>query len=1064
MRFGMLGSLAVWSAEGQPVTVPELKTRALLADLLVHADQVVSSERLIDDVWGDQLPHNPANALQGKVSQLRRALESAEAGGRDLVVSRAPGYVLRIPDDGLDAQQFQRLLTLAQRTDVPRAKAALLADALALWRGPVLADFADAGFVRSASVGLEEQRLMAIEEQAAARLELGEHRLLVGELSDLVDRYPLRERLRALHMRALYRSGRQNDALASYGDLRERLRDELGLDPSAPVAALHQAILRQDASLTVPVAPAVTVRPSLPTPVTELVGRAEAAAEVASLLKTNRFVTLTGPGGVGKTRLALEVATRAAETLADGVYLVELAAAERPGAPGTDSLAECEATVAEMVLTAMGIRDDPRASNPGSPGSTSVTERLAGVFADRQVLLILDNCEHVIDAVAGLAEVLLTSAAELRIVATSQEPLRASGEVVWLVPPLELPDPAAGTDPAVLRRSPAVDLFVARAAAAAPGFVLDAGNADAVATICRRLDGIPLGLELAAARVSALGVHELAARLDDRLQLLTAGRRHAPPRQRTLRAMIDWSWELLTDDERTVLRRLAVQPGGSTLPAAEAICGDDRVAAGSVPDVLARLVDRSLVTVAHGPRGERRFRLLETVQAYCVQRLEEAGELPATRRRQLRFYTELAERAEPHLYGVAQRQWLERLDAETANLRAALDGAAQLPDSTLGLRLSNALTWYWVLRGRLGELGRSLGTALAVPGSAPATVRSRAVVWRAALAFGTGAEPDWAGMSDEVLSALEDLDDPLDRARAEWALGYCLLSVGSSAGGIGSGLLEQSLTTFRATGDRWGMAAALVVRGSYRLRQGAVSSVARDGEQAMAWFEELGDQWGVAMAASLLGERAILTGDFDEAARLYRTSLRISEELGLWADACFVLCGLGQIAWLTGDNVAAKEFFERARRLAGDHFIKVAMELAEVGLGGVARRDGELDTAEVRLRGWLDWNRGIQAHDRVAHIQTELGFVAVQRGDVEAALGLFGEGLDAARRVGDPWLQTRALEGMAGAYMLAGQHDDAARRLEAAAGIRSAAHVPVAPAEQAELERLNARVGAARRR
>ncbi|MGV9771001.1 BTAD domain-containing putative transcriptional regulator, partial [Streptosporangium sp. NPDC003464] len=511
MRFGVLGPLLVETTGGEPVTVPETKVRALLADLLIHGGRPVSADRLAEDLWGHELPANPAAALQNKVWHLRRALESAEPGGRDLVVSGPAGYLLRaVPDD---VGRFTALTGQARDHDDPHTRVRLLADALGLWRGPAYADFGDEEFVRAAVQRLEESRLAALEEQAEARLALGEHGMLIGELGDLVARHPLRERLRAAHLLALCRAGRQADALAGYTEFRSRLAEELGLDPGPELAALHQAILRQDPSLTsTPARPAP--RTNLPAPLTELIGRDGAVISVRTLLEGNRLVTLTGPGGVGKTRLAIAAAHQAAAAYPDGVWLAELAAGGDP---------------AESLMTVLGIREEGPASPPA--------ERLAEALGAKRLLLVLDNCEHVIDAAAALSERLLRGAPGLRILATSQEPLDIQGETLWSVPPLALP--VSGW------RSDAVDLFVARAAAAAPGSTFGDDDAEAVALICRRLDGIPLALELAAARVRALGVHELLARLDDRFRLLTSGRRGAPARQRTLRAMIDWSPALL---------------------------------------------------------------------------------------------------------------------------------------------------------------------------------------------------------------------------------------------------------------------------------------------------------------------------------------------------------------------------------------------------------------------------------------------------------------------------------------------------------------------------------------
>ncbi|MFB4317537.1 BTAD domain-containing putative transcriptional regulator [Actinomadura sp. 21ATH] len=659
MRFGVLGPLEVATDGGRPVRIPELKVRALLADLLVHGGAPVSSGRLIDDLWGPERPGDPAGALRVKVSQLRRALEDAEPGGRELVESGRAGYRVRAD---LDADRFRERVARARATADPAARAELLTGALALWRGPALADFADEEFARAAAARLEEERLTALDDLAEARLALGEHHALVAELGDLAVRHPLRERLQANLIRALYRSGRQHEALEGYRRLRDRLRDELGLDPSPELAALHQAILEQDPSLRAP-ARAVP-RANLPVPLTELIGRAAEVDAVRGHLARSRLVTLTGPGGVGKTRLALEAAARSAGSYPDGVFLVELAGL--PADP--DAIAEAVTAVAGP-----------------EPGGGA--------------LLVLDNCEHAVDAVAKTADRLLAAGA--RVLATGQEPLGISGELLHVVPPLEQAD--------------AERLFAARAAAAAPGFTADAdADAAAVAAVCRRLDGIPLALELAAARVRALGVRELADRLDDRFAVLNSGRRGSPARQRTLRAMMDWSWEPLSEPERAVLRRLAVHAGGCTLLAAELTCAGGEVARPEIADVIARLVDRSLVTRAGG-----RYRLLESVAAYSLERLREAGEDGRVQELHDDYYTRLAECAEEYREGHARLRWLARLDEETANLRAALESTVRRGDTRRALRLTAALAWFWIDRGRTGEGHRALRAALAEAAADP---------------------------------------------------------------------------------------------------------------------------------------------------------------------------------------------------------------------------------------------------------------------------------------------------------------------------------------------------------
>ncbi len=988
MRFGVLGPLAVWTSEGRPVRVAELKVRILLAHLLVSAGEVVPADRLIDDMWGDKLPANPSGALQTRVSQLRRALEDAEPGGRDLIVSRAPGYALS-PAATVDATRFQRLISDAARTADPSAVARMLGDALTLWRGPALADFADEEFARPVIARLDEQRLTATELRAEARLELGEHGLLADELSDLVAQHPLRERLRAAHLRALYRAGRQGEALASFHDLRTRLADELGVDPGPELAALHQAILEQDNTLGP--APAVRARTNLPAPVNELIGRDAAMAQVRDLLAEARLVTLTGPGGVGKTRLAIECARTVSSGFPDGTWLVELAV-EGPSTRVTDA-----------VLAALELRDD----------TVTVGDRLPETLRDRRLLLVLDNCEHVIEQVATLSAELLRAAPGLRILATSQEPLDISGERLFVVPPLDL-------------ASAAVELFVARTVAAVPDFRLDAGNAAAIASICRRLDGIPLALELAASRVRALGVHELDRRLHDRFRLLGSGPRDAPPRQRTLRAMIDWSWELLSEPERIVLRRLAIHADGATLDAVEAACGLDAL------DSLTRLVDRSLLTVSG--TDEPRYRMLESVAAYGIERLREADEFDEVRHRHREYYTEFAERADAHLRGPEQRQWLRRLDAEAPNLRAALDDS----DPETGSRLVDALAWYWVLRGRLGEGVRAMS---AFPSD------RRAMLWRAGFARRLGQH------SDEPVTPTGQPEN----GRAEWFVAFAQSLIGERNDETPA---VRSLADFRATGDQWGVAAALVTRAQHALIRSDLAALAEYGEQSMAMFTELGDRWGQVQATQMLGRHAEIVGDYDRARRLHRDGLRMAEELELWTELSDKLSALGRIALLSGDLAHADELHRQAMRLASEHGYQLGEEFAELGLAIAARRRGDLDAAETHLRRWLSWEGQLDSDFGIAFIMAELGFIAELRGDAQAARALHLSGLSAARQTGDPRAVALALEGLAGAEALTGRPETAAQLLGAAERTRTAVGAPLPDAERGDVVRIIALVRA----
>ncbi|MFJ2651625.1 AfsR/SARP family transcriptional regulator [Streptomyces sp. NPDC087420] len=1048
MRFGVLGPLEVWSAEGSLVPVPEVKVRTLLADLLAHHGEVVPKGRLIEDLWGGSAyTARPTSSLQAKVSQLRRALENAETGARSLIAHQAPGYTIDIPAQALDVGRFRALVAEARTCDEPREKVTVLTEALSLWRGPAFADFADQPFVRSAAATLEEERLAAVEVYAETRLELGEHSALVAELTALVERFPLREGLRVVQMRTLYRAGRPSEALDSYADLRRRLDEELGLMPGPALDALQQAILRHDPQLARPDSPpapatAARARTNLTASVSTLVGRDEAMDEVRRLVSHRRLVTLTGPGGVGKTRLAAATVDGLTAQFPDGTWLVELAGARAPERTiGPEPLAE-------QIMAVLGIRES--ASDSPAAGAT---QRLAGILASQRLVLILDSCEYAIDDVAHLAGPLLDSAPGLHILATSQEPLRVSGETLWPVPSLGLP-PSGEERPDTVLASSAVRLFVERVRATDPDFAPDAATVRRIAGICRRLDGIPLALELAATRVRALGVDELYDRLDDRFRILTSGYRDAPHRHRTLEATIDWSWSLLDTRGQTVLRRLSVFAEGCDLEAAEQVCSGTGMTAQDVVDALAVLVDRSLALRSDSPAGAR-YRLLESVAAYSQQRLAESGESGDLAARHLRYYTDLAERAQPHLHGRDQRRWLRRLDAEAANFQRALQEARRAKDTHRALRLANALSWYRFLRGRLGEARRALATALAVDseadgGRAAPAERAEAACWHAgfSMLLGDGAPdppPPAAPAGHEV-----------GQVRAEWFLGAAHWSVGVlSAGEDG---VQRALRNSRALHDSWGTAAALSSRAALALARGDLDALRDNALEARAQFTELGEQWGQLKAAEVLSVLAEINGNYEQAEQLHREGLRIAEALELWPEVSRQLSGLGRIAILEWRYREAEDFHTRAQRLAVEQGNRPAEQFAALGLALGARREGNLDVAEARLRPWLTWNRSRYDAPGLALVLAELGFIAEQRVDAAQALTLHQDGLATATATGDPRAVALALEGLAGAHSLAGQWERAARLLGTAAATRRRTGAPQPPAEQADVERIAARL------
>ncbi|WP_367129069.1 BTAD domain-containing putative transcriptional regulator [Saccharothrix sp. HUAS TT1] len=1055
MRFGLLGPLSVRGDDGEPVRVPERKVRVLLAALLLGEGRTVSTARLVEALWGDRHPVNPTAALQTKASHVRRLLDVLTPGGRERLITEPSGYRLALEPGAVDAEVFAELTARAYASEDPQVKAAVLADALALWRGPALVDFVDDDFARAATARLEELRLTAVEERAEARLRLGEHRLLVGDLDDLVVLHPFRERLRAAHLLALYRSGRQSAALTEFAALRARLRDEFGLDPGDGLVALHRAILTRDPALDSPAAPATSVarpRHNVPVPLTELVGRSTAVDAVRRLLATNRLVTLTGPGGVGKTRLAVEAANQLVDEFADGVWLVELAERRHRGVPASPpELAE----VAEVVAGALDVRDDASGAGLLTDGPPiDLPARLSAAVRHKRMLLILDNCEHLLEPVAELAATLLRAGADLKVLATSREPLGLAGEVLWPVPPLDLPGSTRQVER--LRESSAVRLFVQRAAATAPGFALTAENAEAVASVCAKLDGIPLALELAATRVRALDPAELAARLDDRFRVLDSGLRGAPARQQTLRAVIDWSWDLLTASERTALRRLALLSGDWTVEAAEAVAGFGELAPRAVLPLLARLVDRSLVATAQTGAGTR-YRLLGSVAAYALERLREAGEADAVLLRHDEYYTALCERAEPHLRGHEQQKWIRGLDADNAGVRSALESAVRRRDAPMALRLVNALSWYWVLRGRLGEAHRWAGCALDLATEADAAAANVAA-WRLGIAMLVGADPGGRDRADEVLRRFDRLDHPRCRARAEWFLGFAHLTTGGIEDS--EALVRSAYVRFRESDDRWGTAAALTTQSLHALFRGDLRAVRRHGEAGLALFSELGDRWGRLQAVDALGSLAAISGDYVAAGRLDRDGLRTAEELGLWTEVSHSLSRMGRVALLTGDYAQADELHERARRLAAEQSNRLGELFAEMGLALGARRRGDFELAERKLRALMRFTPDRTPDHGDALLLAELGFVAEQRGAADEALRLHLDGYEAARATGDPRAVALALEGLAGARAAAGAFRDAARLLGTADATRTSVHAPLPEAERQDVIRIGAAVRA----
>ncbi|GAA2255075.1 BTAD domain-containing putative transcriptional regulator [Actinomadura luteofluorescens] len=1016
MRIGILGPLDVRDAAARPVEVAGRRLRALLVRLAAEAGRPVSAERLLDDLWEGSPPGG--NALQALVSRLRGV------AGRDMVEHGPAGYRLGIDPAEIDAVAFERAVAAARAEQDPGARADGLRAALALWRGPALADVADSDFAHPTIVRLEELRLAAVEDRVDAEIAAGLPVPPVAELEPLAAAHPLRERLRGQLMRALYAAGRQADALEVYEETRRALADRLGVDPSPELAAVHLSILRREATAPPPEpAPAVPrpARSNLPAQLTSFVGREEESQRVGKLLRETRLVTLTGPGGAGKTRLAGESAAALLDEMPDGVWFVPLAPVSDPG------------DVVQAVLSALAVPENVR------PAETRAVvrplDRLTDFLATRRTVLVLDNCEHLIDAVARLVDHVVAHADGVRVLATSREPLGITGESLCPVPSLPLPA-EDDADPADALGYASVRLFADRAAAVRPGFAVDAGSVADVVAICRALDGIPLAIELAAARLRSLTPGQVAARLGDRFRLLTGGSRTALPRHRTLRAVVDWSWDLLDETERAVLRRLAVFAGGATPDAAVRVCGLDAPDAPDpqdVIDVIAALIDKSLV-MADGDTDVR-YRLLETVRVYAAERLEEAGETRRVRDAHAAYLIEFAERAEPELRRHDQLVWSARLAAERENITVVFRHVTEVGDVEAALRLVGALVWFWILRDMERESG---GWTVAVRdmagGAAPPGLEEQYAISVVAAAMVTEMTKESGPTQESLRRAMSDAAAAVPPVPMHPLL--ALAETGASMFGGDMAEVRRSLGRIRDHADPWVRAVVRVILAHMGINHGEIDDAAEQAADGYARFRELGDRFGMIVGLSGMMQTAMARGDLAEAVRLgeeahgYATdgvspeqgsallaqlawararqgeieraradlerAMVQSERIGELADAANSSLMLCEIALLEGDREAAHGHADRAcawveSRGHRPDFAQTARRTFS-RLGCLAEEDGDLEAAKrrhVQALGDLP-NDALMGNPTVAALVEGAAAYAAARGEHIRAAELLG--------------------------------------------------------------------------
>ncbi|GHC84915.1 SARP family transcriptional regulator [Nocardiopsis terrae] len=930
MRFSILGPLQVHDASGHPITIGGARLRALLILLLLRPGQQVANEQLTDAIWGEDVPAAAGNALQALASRLRRAL-----GERTRLHGDASGYRLDVVSGQVDLHEFEDLARHGGdrlQAGRPREAERALSAAASLWRGPALPDLTARGVADDIALRLAETYRTVLEDHLCARIELGRFAQALPEAEALAAREPQRERPVELLMRALAGDGRTADALAAYEEFRKRLAEETGLDPSARLRETHLRLLRGELATAPapgprrapdPVPPEVV---RLPRHLTSFVPReAEVSAAVARL-SCARVATLTGPGGSGKTRLAVETAAtlveRTPELVSGGVWFVELA----PVRQGDD--------LPDAIATALELRGHTVLQARTGTAPQPSLERVLAFLGERAGLVVLDNCEHLVADTARIVQTLLSRCPNLRVLATSREPLGVDGESLLPVPSLALPPEDADVEEA--RTYTSVVLFTERAGAVRPGFTVGPDNVAHVVRIMRELDGMPLALELAAARLRAMSPAQLAARLCDRFRLLTGGNRSALPRHRTLRAVVDWSWELLDEPERLLLGRLAVFPGGADLDAVERVGSDPEGPPGTVAGqdvwaVLFALVDKSLLIAETSEREDAppRYRQLETVRAYAAERLTRSGEQDRVRDTQARYTRDLWRRADPELRGHDQGRWIDRLGREADNCAAAFHWALERRDAALALDLVEYSQWYWTLVGGWRQIHRWSEQALELVGDQPPAGREVAY---ASCLFHTSGETGLGRTT--VLARIARVEEVLRsvgrRVEDHPLLILCLVYHAMSDGRPDSPARARLEEALDGQPDPWARAATYLM---LSLLDAVFGQAARSLERASTALEAmrgLGDVWGQCHALIQLVDIARFT-DLERCRRLLAEGVELARERGLEGMAAVFRTRRAQILVDLGDLEGAEQDLKQLAGTSaeGEHLVVLSQTRAQ---------------------------------------------------------------------------------------------------------------------------------------
>ncbi|MBP7687299.1 MAG: tetratricopeptide repeat protein [Thermoflexales bacterium] len=961
LSLSVLGALDI-KRDAAYLTGLTSKTQALIAYLALEAHHPHRREALAGLFWGEQDDAAARNSLRQSLHQLQHALGAA-----------TPPWLLITPqtiqfnpacDHALDVAEFTNLSDECARhahrcLETCRACHVRLQQAAALYRGPLLADlslknsdaFEEWLHVKRESLAQRAFSILSVLADYHARH--GAYAQMEQAARQQLEIDPFSEEAHRRVMRACAWSGRRNLALAQYETCRRWLQTELGVEPLDETIALYNSL--RAGNFAANYAPA---QAPLPLPLTSFVGRSSDTLHVQRLLETARLLTLTGPGGCGKTRLALQVVASLAEEYPDGAWFVDLA-------PQTDP-----ALLPALVASVLGVREQA--------GRTPL-ETVTDYLRHKQLILILDNCEHLLEACARLAADVLRRAPRVQLLVTSRAPIGLAGEQVFDVLPLPVPDGRASLSADALAQVEAARLFVERATAVNSHFELTDANAPLVAHLCRQLDGLPLALELGAARTRTLPIAELVQRLDECFRLLTGGDRAAPPRQQTLRATLDWSYDLLTAPDQLLFKRLAVFAGGWTLNAAEAICSDAQLPAADVLDGLTRLIDQSLVVLEVGPQsGAPHYRLLATLRRYAQDRLQSSGEAAQWHARHFNFFLALAEEVEQQRLMTERSPWLARLNAEQDNLRTAVRWIGECDDHEGQLRLLVALIEFWRARGDFSE-GRAQLERVIAAGGGTAPQRAKALGGAGLFAW---MQSDFVAAADHLAASIRlwrDLGNAWELAYPLIVLGWVNYQTGNYD--AGHGLVEESVALSRATinqrvlglaltylgaaaldrgdypaanqhfaealpvlrqsGDRWDLAAALTWLGHGLCMQGDFQQATLLGEEALELYQTVGERWGIAWVLQNLGSAACAHANYERATQRFKASLTVWQELATPAGILHVLAGLARVKLAQGYVIDAAWLF-----------VAVEAQLTAIGaaLFPLDHREYERNVAELQAR------------------------------------------------------------------------------------------------------------------